>query len=96
MLVAECKWGRVDARDLETLRRRRRLIAEELGGSRIIHHALIAGAGSLVIHRTGTLDVESAEKESEPLVAALAKRLCDENRARARASAGEIKGARQH
>lgn len=45
ILVAECKWGRADARDLATLRRRGRLVAAELGGDPIIHHALFAGEG---------------------------------------------------
>jgi AAA+ ATPase superfamily predicted ATPase len=50
LLVAECKWGRVDTRDLETLRRRGRLVADEIGGDPIIHHALFAGVGSNDAH----------------------------------------------
>ncbi len=43
ILVAECKWGHVDAHDLTTLRRRARLVVEELGGDPIVHFALFTG-----------------------------------------------------
>ena len=44
ILVAECKWGRVDAGDLEKLKRRSRWVATELGGQPRVHLALFTGS----------------------------------------------------
>jgi len=45
MLVGECKWGNVTARELETLNQRGQLLAAELGGVRRMHLALFSGSG---------------------------------------------------
>lgn len=45
MLVGECKWGDVTARELETLNQRGQLLAAELGGVRRLHLALFTGNG---------------------------------------------------
>lgn len=42
MLVAECKWGQIDSRDLKTLRERADLMARELKGVSSIKYALFS------------------------------------------------------
>jgi AAA+ ATPase superfamily predicted ATPase len=44
LLVAECKWGGVTAGDLRTLQRRGLQLANELGGSPRVHHALFSAS----------------------------------------------------
>lgn len=46
LLVGECKWGAVDAHDLEVLRRRAALVAAEAGSTRV-HLALYTGRGEV-------------------------------------------------
>lgn len=43
MLVAECKWGLVDIRDLDVLRKRAALLAREMPGSRSFRYVLFSG-----------------------------------------------------
>lgn len=45
LLVGECKWGRVTAGHLATLRERAALLARELGGIRQVHVAVFSGRG---------------------------------------------------
>ena len=45
LLVGECKWGSVGARDLGALRRRASLFAAELDGISRVHCALFSGRG---------------------------------------------------
>ena len=45
MFIAECKWGAVDATDLEQLERRGQLLATELGGVRRTHVAVFSAGG---------------------------------------------------
>jgi AAA+ ATPase superfamily predicted ATPase len=45
LLVGECKWGRVTAAHLRSLRERALLIAAELGGITRVHTALFTGRG---------------------------------------------------
>jgi uncharacterized protein len=45
LLVAECKWGRVTAGHLSTLRTRAGALAAELGGVRTVHTALFTARG---------------------------------------------------
>jgi uncharacterized protein DUF234 len=45
LLAGECKWGRVTAAHLATLRARAPLLAAELGGITRIHTALFSGRG---------------------------------------------------
>lgn len=46
LLVGECKWGAVGARDLDVLRRRATLVAVELDGVSRLHYALFSGRGA--------------------------------------------------
>ena len=45
MFIAECKWGPVNADDLERLERRGQLLATEMGGVRKTHVAVFSGSG---------------------------------------------------
>ncbi|MEM0960926.1 MAG: ATP-binding protein [Bacteroidota bacterium] len=45
LLVGECKWGRADGRDLDTLLRRGALVAAEAGGVEAVTPVLFTGGG---------------------------------------------------
>lgn len=47
LLVGECKWGRVTAAHLATLRARGEAVAAEVGGIRRVHAALFTGRGEI-------------------------------------------------
>lgn len=47
LLVGECKWGRITAGHLASLRERALIIAGELGGIRQVHVALFSGCGEV-------------------------------------------------
>jgi AAA+ ATPase superfamily predicted ATPase len=47
LLVGECKWGRVTAGHLATLRERSEAVAAELGGIQRVHLALFSGRGEV-------------------------------------------------
>lgn len=47
LLIGECKWGRVSAAHLATLRTRGEAVAAELGGIRRVHAALFTGRGEM-------------------------------------------------
>jgi hypothetical protein len=42
LLVAECKWGQVDARDLDKLRERTQLMLEKLGAVTAVKYVLFS------------------------------------------------------
>ena len=64
LLVGECKWGRADGRDLDTLLRRGALVAAEAGGVERIVPVLFTGGG---LDKRAASRVEAGEAQHVPI-----------------------------
>ena len=70
LLVGECKWGRADGRDLDTLLRRGALVAAEAGGAERVTPVLFTGGG---LDKRAAARVEAGEAMHVPVEALFGK-----------------------